>query len=149
MDQPLFCVRVEPADGSSLTYTGEAILLRVAIENTAPSAIALPFKQMKHAGVFLKFADVKDPTQFAYSPRCPGCDAPVERDETLETLAPGSSVSFVREITHWDLEQFRGPEDVDVVCEFTIRSKVLVGEEWKEQRSQGAARIQGRRAETK
>jgi hypothetical protein len=145
MDRPLFSIRVEPAAGSSLTYTGEAILLNVAVENTSPIEIALPFEKVKHAGVFLKFADGKDPTQFAYSPRCPGGDAPEEREEPLTTLAPGSSVRFVREVTHWDLEQFRGPEEVDVVCEFTIRSKVLVGQEWKEQRSQGSARIQGRR----
>lgn len=145
LNQPLFSVRVEPAPGSSLTYTGENIRLNVAVENTSPIAIALPFEKVKHAGIFLKFADATDPALFAFSPRCPGCSAPEERDETLTTLPPGSSVSFVRELTHWDLEQFRGPEDVDVVCEFSIRSKVLVGEEWQEQRSKGSARIKGRR----
>lgn len=149
MEKPLISVRVEPVAGSSLTYTGEPICLEVAIENASPSAIALPVEKLKHSGFYLKYADGKDTSQFFYEPRCPGCDAPAETDETLTTLAPGSSLRLAAEFTRLELEQFHGPDDVDVVCEFTIRSKVFVGGTASEQRAKASVRITGRRIVTK
>jgi len=150
MEKPLFSVRLEPAPGSSFTYTGEAILARVIIENTGSSPIALPLDRALHDGVFVKITDANDPTLFTYTPRCPGEDEPDENAEVLTTLVPGSAVSFLRPFTRFQLEQFISPEgDVDVVCELTFLSKVLVGDEWKEQKSKGLVRIKGRRDRTK
>jgi hypothetical protein len=147
MDEPVFSIRVEPAPGATLSYTGAEVLLRVAIDNALPVEIALPFVKMRHNGVAVKFADGADPSNFAYANRCPGCASPEEKDETLVKLAPGASVSFDRSIEPFELEQFSGPDLVDVICEFSVRTKVLVGEQWREQISKAAARIQGRRLE--
>jgi hypothetical protein len=150
MEKPLFSVRLEPAPGSSFTYRGETILARVTIENTGSSPIALAFERAQHDGVFVKLSDANDPTRFAYTPRCPGDHDPDEPEEALTTIVPGSSVSFLRPITRYQLEQLRRPEeDVDVDVKLTLVSKVLVGDEWKEQRAEGSARITGRRDVTK
>jgi hypothetical protein len=93
----------------------------------------------------MRYAHVEVRASFPILPWVGGKSAP-----TPPSLEPSDMSSYTTaEFTRLELEQFHGPDDVDVVCEFTIRSKVFVGGTATEQRARASVRITGRRIVTK
>ena len=138
-EQP-FSINVSPLDGD-VPYQGKDVAVTMQITNTSSEEIALPLAKLIHSGLFLKFTNALAPDEFAYEPRCPGCDSPAETDESTVNLQPGTSVRFPLSISHWSLEQFSEPKQpIDVICEYTVKTKVLVGGEWIERRSTSSDR---------